>query len=150
MRRLAILLAPLLLLSLVLVPGPSKSGYHAKTSVIVSQAERYTEVLRYRLHVSRDKVRSIVHPQHHRRVYVSVRQYAYNLIGSQFACFDHVINAESTWNPRARNGQYYGLGQLRQYIPDPYRQVQAVDKYMMTRYGSPCSAWSFHLQHGWY
>lgn len=166
MRRLVIFLATLLLLALVAVPGPKPQAYRTPSaaSVIAPSPERFTEAVRYIRHVSRSKVRSIVlSPKHqkHKTKHVHVvslrlpvgalRTYAYKVVGStQYGCFDNVITAESHWNPQARNGKYYGLGQLTQYIPDPFQQIRAVDKYMTTRYGNPCAAWAFHLQNGWY
>jgi len=71
----------------------------------------------------------------------------------QYKCFYWIIYKESRWNPKARNGSHYGLGQMRStYYKtlDPFRQIDATVKYITKRYGSPCKARAFHEIKGWY
>ena len=71
----------------------------------------------------------------------------------QYKCLSHIIYKESRWNPRAKNGSHYGLGQMRSthYRDlDPYRQIDATIKYIKVRYGSMCKAWAFHQKKGHY
>jgi hypothetical protein len=71
----------------------------------------------------------------------------------QYICFKRIIYKESRWNPRAKNGSHYGLGQMRSthYRElDPYRQIDATIKYIKVRYGSMCKAWAFHQKKGHY
>jgi hypothetical protein len=71
----------------------------------------------------------------------------------QYICLKHIIYKESRWNPRAKNGSHYGLGQMRSthYRElDPYRQIDATIKYIKVRYGSMCKAWAFHQKKGHY
>ncbi len=45
---------------------------------------------------------------------MNLKLYAYNLLTWQeFQCFNWLIHYESRWNPKARNGSHYGLGQMR-------------------------------------
>ena len=71
----------------------------------------------------------------------------------QYQCFVKIITKESTWNPKARNGSHYGLGQMRSKWYgnlDPYRQIDETIKYITNRYQSPCKAWAFHERKGWF
>jgi len=71
----------------------------------------------------------------------------------QYQCFVKIITKESRWNPHARNGSHFGLGQMRsQWYRnlDPYRQIDQTIKYITDRYQSPCMAWAFHERKGWY
>ena len=81
--------------------------------------------------------------------------YAHSRIinSDQYKCFYWIITKESRWNPDARNGSHYGLGQMRSTwykTLDPYRQIDATVKYITKRYGSPCKARAFHERKGWY
>jgi hypothetical protein len=83
------------------------------------------------------------------------RLYAHSRIidWKQFNCFAKIIHKESRWNPDARNGSHFGLGQMRsQWYRnlDPYRQIDQTIKYITNRYQSPCKAWSFHERKGFY
>jgi len=72
---------------------------------------------------------------------------------NQYHCFVKIIHKESRWNPNAKNGSHYGLGQMRsQWYRnlDPYRQIDQTIKYITNRYTSPCKAWAFHERKGWY
>jgi len=71
----------------------------------------------------------------------------------QTHCFIAIINKESRWDPKAKNGSHYGLGQMRsQHYRnlDPYRQMDSTIAYITKRYGSMCNAWRFHQKKGYY
>lgn len=85
----------------------------------------------------------------HLRLYAHSRLLDYK----EFQCFNAIINQESRWNFKAKNGSHYGLGQMRSkhYRDlDPYRQIDATIRYNQTRYLGQCKAWAFHLKHGYY
>ncbi len=45
---------------------------------------------------------------------MNLKLYAYNKMDwSEFQCYNWLIIKESSWNPKARNGSHYGLGQMR-------------------------------------
>jgi hypothetical protein len=73
---------------------------------------------------------------------------------NQYHCFVKIISKENrSWDPLARNGSHFGLGQMRsQWYRnlDPYRQIDQTIKYITNRYQSPCKAWAFHESKGWY
>jgi hypothetical protein len=72
---------------------------------------------------------------------------------NQYHCFVKIITKESRWNPLAKNGSHYGLGQMRSKWYknlDAYRQIDQTIKYITNRYTSPCKAWAFHERKGWY
>ena len=71
----------------------------------------------------------------------------------QYKCFGKIIYKESRWNPKAKNGSHFGLGQMRSKWYrnlDAYRQIDATIKYIEVRYGSMCNAWRFHERVGHY
>ena len=71
----------------------------------------------------------------------------------QYQCLKRIIYKESRWNPKAKNGSHYGLGQMRSTHYrnlDPYCQIDATIKYINHRYGSMCNAWRFHQKNGHY
>jgi hypothetical protein len=71
----------------------------------------------------------------------------------QFICLSNIFYKESRWNPYAKNGSHYGLGQMRSKHYrnlDPYRQIDATILYIKGRYGSMCKAWEFHKKKGYY
>ena len=71
----------------------------------------------------------------------------------QTHCFIAIINKESRWDYKARNGSHYGLGQMRSQhyrTLDPYRQIDSTINYIKHRYGSMCNAWRFHQKKGYY
>ena len=85
----------------------------------------------------------------HLRLYAHSRLLDYK----EFQCFNAIINQESRWNFKAKNGSHYGLGQMRSkhYRDlDPFRQIDATIRYNQTRYLTQCKAWAFHLKHGYY
>ncbi|MEU8778773.1 transglycosylase SLT domain-containing protein [Streptomyces sp. NPDC048606] len=92
-----------------------------------------------------------------------VKEIARQLVPSgQFQCFSNIINQESTWNYKAVNSSSgaYGLVQAlpgtkmasagADWRTNPATQIKWGLGYMNERYGSPCSAWSFHQANGWY
>ena len=71
----------------------------------------------------------------------------------QYKCLSWIFYKESRWNPQAKNGSHFGLGQMRSEHYrnlDPYRQIDATIKYIKKRYGSMCKAWAFHQKKGYY
>jgi len=71
----------------------------------------------------------------------------------QYKCLSKIIYKESRWNPQAKNGSHFGLGQMRSEhyrTLDPYRQIDATIKYITNRYGSMCNALRFHLKNGYF
>jgi hypothetical protein len=71
----------------------------------------------------------------------------------EFQCFNKIITKESRWSYRARNGNHFGLGQMRSkhYRDlDPFRQIDATIKYITNRYQTPCKAWAFHQERNYY
>lgn len=83
----------------------------------------------------------------------SFKLYAHSRIVDfkQFICFVKLIEKEnSTWNPRARNGSHWGIGQMRnaKYARlDGYTQIDWSLRYITKRYNSPCKAWTFFQAH---
>ena len=65
----------------------------------------------------------------------------------QFKCFVKLIDKENRyWNPKARNGSHYGIGQMRneRYKDlDGYTQIDWTLRYITKRYGNECKAWLF-------
>jgi hypothetical protein len=70
-----------------------------------------------------------------------------------------IISAESSFDPNARNGQYYGFGQLsaeaqRKYNggpgASPAQEIVAMAGYIADRYRNPSRALSFRRAHNWY
>jgi hypothetical protein len=77
---------------------------------------------------------------------------------NQYLCLEKLWHRESNWRPEAYNkikvmGKNAGgipqiLG-LSVDTPAP-RQIDRGFAYIMHRYGTPCMAWKFHKQKGWY
>jgi hypothetical protein len=94
----------------------------------------------------------------------SPKTIARKLVGNstQFACFDKIIQRESSWNPRATNPSSgaYGLPQAlparkmasagADWRTNPTTQIRWAISYMEDRYGSPCGAWRFWQSRHWY
>jgi hypothetical protein len=71
----------------------------------------------------------------------------------QYKCLSKIIHKESRWNPQAKNGSHFGLGQMRsQWYRnlDPYRQIDETIRYITKRYGTMCKAWDFHVRKGYF
>ena len=77
---------------------------------------------------------------------------------SDWAGINDIVSAESSWNPRARNGRYFGLGQtakLAYYkrhggVTNPIAQLMGIMDYIHDRYGSVANAVRFRKAHNWY
>ena len=85
----------------------------------------------------------------HYKLYAHSRIINFN----EFHCFVKIIHKESRWNPRAKNGSHYGLGQMRSEWYknlDPYRQIDQTLLYISKRYSTPCKAWDFHKRKNYY
>jgi len=86
----------------------------------------------------------------------SFKLYAHSRIvnDEQYQCFYKLINKENRqWNPKARNGSHYGIGQMRntKYRDlDGYRQIDWTLRYIKGRYGSMCNSWRFFQKHGYH
>jgi hypothetical protein len=86
---------------------------------------------------------------------MNLKLYAYNQMSwNQFQCYNWLIHKESNWNPQARNGSHYGLGQMRStWYRDlnPYQQIRAHLRYLGHRYnGDACLALSHLERKGWH
>jgi hypothetical protein len=71
----------------------------------------------------------------------------------EFQCFNRIVTKESRWSYTARNGSHWGLGQMRSKhygTLDPFRQIDASLRYITNRYQTPCKAWAFHQDRGYY
>ncbi len=71
---------------------------------------------------------------------------------TQFALGDDEIDY-SLWNPKARNGSHYGLGQMRStWYRDlsPQAQIRASIKYIRHRYDDSCKALHHFETKGWH
>ncbi|GAA1884186.1 transglycosylase SLT domain-containing protein [Streptantibioticus ferralitis] len=93
-----------------------------------------------------------------------VQAMAQAIIGdsSQFQCFSHIVNNESSWNYQATNASSgaYGLVQAlpgskmasagADWQTNPATQIKWGLSYMNERYGSPCGAWQFWQANSWY
>jgi hypothetical protein len=86
----------------------------------------------------------------------SFKLYAHSRIvnDEQYQCFYKLINKENRqWNPKARNGSHYGIGQMRNETYknlDGYRQIDWTIRYIKGRYGSMCNAWRFFQANGYH
>jgi hypothetical protein len=86
----------------------------------------------------------------------SFKLYAHSRIvnDEQYQCLYKLINKENRqWNPKARNGSHYGIGQMRNETYknlDGYRQIDWTIRYIKGRYGSMCNAWRFFQKHGYH
>jgi len=85
---------------------------------------------------------------------MNLKLYAYNLLTWQeFQCFNWLIHYESRWNPKARNGSHFGLGQMRStWYRDlsPQGQIKASIKYIRHRYDDSCKALQHFEERGWH
>ncbi|MGI5347506.1 LysM peptidoglycan-binding domain-containing protein [Streptomyces sp. CA-250714] len=75
-----------------------------------------------------------------------------NASTAESAAKAEIIRRESSGNPNAQNGKYYGLFQTDQ----PWgrgtvaEQHAGAERYVQERYGSWAAALAFHNAHGWY
>lgn len=74
---------------------------------------------------------------------------------------NYIVYHESTWNPTAENGQYFGIGQLSiavrdEYLgkdantTDPLLQLYAMREYIRARYGTENAAVAHEKEYNWY
>jgi hypothetical protein len=95
-------------------------------------------------------------------IHFQPRDYARTLVlPQQFSCLDKLVKLESHWNARAKNPTSRAFG-IFQFLPttwgnynlkktaNPYLQIKYGLHYIKVRYGTPCKALEFHLDHGWY
>jgi hypothetical protein len=87
---------------------------------------------------------------------MNLKLYAHNHISDwdQFICFIDLIEVESSWNYKAKNGSHYGLGQMKStWYKDltPRQQIKAHLRYIDHRYdGKPCKAYKHWAKYGWH
>jgi hypothetical protein len=87
---------------------------------------------------------------------MNLKLYAHNQIKDwdQFICFVDLIEAESSWDYKAKNGSHYGLGQMRStWYKDltPRQQIKAHLRYIDHRYkGDICRAYRHWVLVGWH
>jgi hypothetical protein len=85
---------------------------------------------------------------------MNLKLYAYNKMDwSEFQCYNWLIYKESRWNPSARNGSHYGLGQMRSiWYKDlsPKKQIDVHIKYIRHRYADACAALHHLETKGWH
>ena len=87
---------------------------------------------------------------------MNLKLYAHNQIKDwdQFICFIDLIEAESRWDYKAKNGSHYGLGQMRsRWYKDltPRQQIKAHLRYIDHRYqGDICRAYKHWVLVGWH
>jgi hypothetical protein len=97
----------------------------------------------------------------------SAQGIAYNLLPSfgfstdQFGCLNDIWTRESGWRYNAENASgAYGIPQAlpgskmasagADWQTDPTTQIKWGIGYIKDVYGSPCQAWAFWQDHGWY
>lgn len=79
----------------------------------------------------------------------------------QHYCTRQIVKRESSWRYNATNGRAYGIYQSlpgskmssagSDWRINPNTQNKwGIMMYMTSRYGSPCKAWKFWQNHGWY
>ena len=84
------------------------------------------------------------------------KMYAHSRIinWTETRCFIALIDKENRhWNPKAKNGSHYGIGQMRntKYRElDGYRQIDWTLRYIEGRYSTPCKAWEFFKANGYH
>jgi hypothetical protein len=85
---------------------------------------------------------------------MNLKLYAYNKLDwSEFQCYNWLIIKESSWNPYAKNGSHYGLGQMRsRWYKDlsPKKQIDVHIKYIRHRYADACIALHHLETKGWH
>lgn len=80
--------------------------------------------------------------------------------GTPWTDTDWIVGKESSWNPTARNGKYWGLIQAGAEVyeaagvspttTDPAEQAKAYDKYVADRYQDPMGARAHWEANNWY
>lgn len=95
-----------------------------------------------------------------------IKEYSYRIVFANWGAehwesFDRLINAESKWNPEAKNPKStaYGLGQFlnstwgsvgMEKTNDPEKQIEAAVFYIQDRYGDPIKAWRYWQKNYFY
>jgi len=72
---------------------------------------------------------------------------------TEFTCLRQILYKESRWNPYARNGSHYGIGQMRSKwygTLGANAQIDESVRYILKRYNTICRAWEFHQRKGYY
>jgi hypothetical protein len=84
------------------------------------------------------------------KIYIHIKVMNYK----EFVCINKLWTKENRlWDPYAKNpkSSAFGIPQLLKLKEtNPYVQMDLGYKYIMHRHKSACSAWSFHVKHGWY
>ena len=83
------------------------------------------------------------------RIYAHVKIYSYE----QYQCFDRLMIRESHWNPKATNGNHYGIpqGLSKNLIHmSGYQQIDWAIAYIHARYTYACNALNHSMKKGWY
>lgn len=82
--------------------------------------------------------------------------------GDQWTCLNNLWTKESGWSTRSSNssGTAWGIPQAlpgskmssegSDWRTNPRTQIRWGFKYIKSRYGSPCKAWSHFMSHNWY
>lgn len=81
--------------------------------------------------------------------------------GTYFSCLNNIYTRESGWRYNAENASgAYGIPQAlpgdkmatagADWMTNPATQIKWGLGYIQSRYGDPCSAWSFWQSHGYY
>lgn len=90
------------------------------------------------------------------------KAYAHDVVNAwasnQFLCLEKLWIKESNWRQNAYNDVKVmgknagGIPQLLGLSPStpPTIQIDRGFSYIMYRYGTPCKAWKFHKENGWY
>jgi len=86
---------------------------------------------------------------------MNLKLYAHNQIKDwdEFICYIDLIERESSWNYKSRNGSHFGLGQMKStWYRDlkPRRQIRIHLQYIEHRYGKPCKAFNHWAKYGWH
>jgi hypothetical protein len=101
-------------------------------------------------------------PQSREWVVQDSKAYAQDVVlawaNNQYECLDKLWTRESNWRSEAYNKikvmgkNAGGIPQILGLDPETPAPLQ-IDRgfaYIMHRYGTPCTAWKFHQQKGWY
>ena len=87
---------------------------------------------------------------------MNLKLYAHNQIKDwdEFICYVDLIQRESSWNYKSRNGNHFGLGQMKStWYRDltPRQQIKAHLRYIDHRYqGDVCKAFNHWAKYGWH
>lgn len=87
---------------------------------------------------------------------MEMKLYAHNKLANwtQFECYNELIYRESRWNPKAKNGSHYGLGQMRNVKVKDLSWREQIEwhlRYLDHRYrGSACKALKHLKERGWH